>query len=342
MICHIFRCWILGCRSYWANHLRTYEKECPYTKVVSPNHHSGSLATHSSSSTSGSTNSSSVSLPPHHSPVLDRDVLKTVPQDDVIKAPFSIKDKMSQSSENNIDNFIIRHRVEAIQEEASISGGMKVIQTSVSPNPAPIQPADLAEAARAEAAYQEELVTYATKGPSVVITSKTKPRESLVPLPASAAPLSTGILAILIPSMLKRMAKEIPASTSRPSKRTKTSAPKQKPLKSWFGTQGRRQLSPKWVLWLDRLYNKPLWWIWTLPPPYQTKAASGTTRPTKGGENLVEVSSVWENRKETYTHTPPVRRGNEQVAGQHSRHDATARDAVAPAPPYDAVAPLQR
>ncbi|GAA0186213.1 hypothetical protein LIER_33501 [Lithospermum erythrorhizon] len=57
----------------------------------------------------------------------------------------------------------------------------------------------------------------------VAITTKTRPRESLAP---ESAPAS--IPTILIPSMLKRMATEIPSSTSRPSKRTKTSSLKKK------------------------------------------------------------------------------------------------------------------
>ncbi|GAA0158629.1 hypothetical protein LIER_15600 [Lithospermum erythrorhizon] len=58
-------------------------------------------------------------------------------------------------------------------------------------------------------------------------------------------------------------------------------------------------------------------------------------------ENPVKVSFVREDGEETYTHTPPVRMGNELMAGQKSRHDALAHEAVTPAPPADVVAAIQ-
>ncbi|GAA0186845.1 hypothetical protein LIER_34133 [Lithospermum erythrorhizon] len=145
--------------------LRVYEKE----KVASPDHHSGSLAT---SSTSGSTDSSSASTPSHPSLVLDKDVSKivTVTCANVTGPQTSIKDKMSQTSENNIENFEVCSLVGENQEEASISGGMLVLQVTGpanpgSANPVPIvqgvgaanpvsSPPDPNEATRAEAAYQ--------------------------------------------------------------------------------------------------------------------------------------------------------------------------------------------
>ncbi|GAA0166950.1 hypothetical protein LIER_21993 [Lithospermum erythrorhizon] len=61
---------------------------------------------------------------------------------------------MSQTSENNVDNFEVRPRAGANQEDASIGGGMPILQATGHANPTPIQPADPTEAERAEAAYQ--------------------------------------------------------------------------------------------------------------------------------------------------------------------------------------------
>ncbi|GAA0141728.1 hypothetical protein LIER_35447 [Lithospermum erythrorhizon] len=63
----------------------------------------------------------------------------------------------------------------------------------------------------------------------MAITTKTKPRDSMVPESTSAAPLpSTVIVAPVVNSILKRMVKDIHASTSRPSNRLKKSLPKKK------------------------------------------------------------------------------------------------------------------
>ncbi|GAA0143411.1 hypothetical protein LIER_04103 [Lithospermum erythrorhizon] len=45
--------------------------------------------------------------------------------------------------------------------------------------------------------------------------------------------------------------------------------------------------------------------------------------------------------RRTIPYTAPVRRESELVAGQQSRHDAASHEAVAPAPPTDAMVPLQ-
>ncbi|GAA0140583.1 hypothetical protein LIER_01899 [Lithospermum erythrorhizon] len=62
----------------------------------------------------------------------------------------------------------------------------------------------------------------------VDIATKMRPRESMVPESTSTVLPPTSIPAVLILSMLKRMVKDIPTSTLRPSKRVKTSAPKKK------------------------------------------------------------------------------------------------------------------
>ncbi|GAA0169489.1 hypothetical protein LIER_23964 [Lithospermum erythrorhizon] len=49
-------------------------------------------------------------------------------------------------------------------------------------------------------------------------------------------------------------------------------------------------------------------------------------------ENLAEVSSVLEDREETYTHTPPVRRNDEPVMGKQSPHEVAAGDTETPSP----------
>ncbi|GAA0176296.1 hypothetical protein LIER_29309 [Lithospermum erythrorhizon] len=64
--------------------------------------------------------------------------------------------------------------------------------------------------------------------------------------------------------------------------------------------------------------------------------------PQLRGENLVEVSSIREAREETYAYTYLVQKGNKLMARQQSRHDATARDAMAPTPPPDAIEALLR
>ncbi|GAA0186212.1 hypothetical protein LIER_33500 [Lithospermum erythrorhizon] len=78
---------------------------------------------------------------------------------------------MSQSSENNVDSFVVHPRVDANQEKASTSGGVPILQTSEpanlgSANPVPIAPSvvtatpvsslvDPNMAASEEAAYQD-------------------------------------------------------------------------------------------------------------------------------------------------------------------------------------------
>ncbi|GAA0170562.1 hypothetical protein LIER_24792 [Lithospermum erythrorhizon] len=84
-----------------------------------------------------------------------------------------------------------------------------------------------------------------------------------------------------------------------------------------------------------------------IPEPVNLRIG-GTVRklreqlPQLRRENSVEVWSVLEEGKETYTYTPPVLRGNEPVTGQHSRHEAATVGAMAPAPPPDAIRALQR
>ncbi|GAA0160986.1 hypothetical protein LIER_17412 [Lithospermum erythrorhizon] len=67
---------------------------------------------------------------------------------------------------------------------------------------------------------------------------------------------------------------------------------------------------------------------------------NGRTVPERGCP--VDVSSVREDGEETYTHTPPVRRGNEHVTGQQSRHEVMIGDVVPLAPPQDTMAALRR
>ncbi|GAA0158498.1 hypothetical protein LIER_15506 [Lithospermum erythrorhizon] len=246
-------------------------RECPYTRVASPEPLIESPTTHSSDSTSSSTDTSSTNSSPPHSLVSDKSTLKTatLTHVDLVPFPTSIKDKISQSS-SNINNFVVRPRTGEDQEEASISGGMPILQATgplveegQSPTPAidgvdtsnlTHVPVDPREAERAEAAYQEEVISYTdtekasadvdfddmvSDRPSlfcrVAITTKTKPGASMVPESTSTTPQATGsnppqttIPLAKIPSMLKRLAGEPPASNSQPTKRAKVPAPKKK------------------------------------------------------------------------------------------------------------------
>ncbi|GAA0165685.1 hypothetical protein LIER_21019 [Lithospermum erythrorhizon] len=128
---------------------RVYERECPYSKVASLEPLFGSPTTHSSSSTSDSTNTSSASSPSHHSPVLGEGVLKTstLTRVDVMTFHKSIKGEYElfcgvheffgaflEIFWINVDNFEVRQRTRANQEEASTSGGIPVLPTSGSVN----------------------------------------------------------------------------------------------------------------------------------------------------------------------------------------------------------------
>ncbi|GAA0145138.1 hypothetical protein LIER_05396 [Lithospermum erythrorhizon] len=64
--------------------------------------------------------------------------------------------------------------------------------------------------------------------------------------------------------------------------------------------------------------------------------------PQLRGENPVEISSVKEDGEKTYTHTPPVWRETEPLAGQLSCQNTAGREAVEPAPPIDAMVALWR
>ncbi|GAA0173040.1 hypothetical protein LIER_26740 [Lithospermum erythrorhizon] len=68
----------------------------------------------------------------------------------------------------------------------------------------------------------------------VKITSKVKPRESMVPLDfAPATPLpSTAVAVPQVRPILKRIASEFPIATSQPSKKAKKAVPSKKPSKS--------------------------------------------------------------------------------------------------------------
>ncbi|GAA0154548.1 hypothetical protein LIER_12495 [Lithospermum erythrorhizon] len=68
--------------------------------------------------------------------------------------------------------------------------------------------------------FDEMLSEQPSLFPRVAITTKTKPRASMVAESTPASP-PVAISAILIPSMLKRLEKDVPASTSQPSKRAK-------------------------------------------------------------------------------------------------------------------------
>ncbi|GAA0163105.1 hypothetical protein LIER_19057 [Lithospermum erythrorhizon] len=56
----------------------------------------------------------------------------------------------------------------------------------------------------------------------------------------------------------------------------------------------------------------------------------------------MELSSVREDKEETYTHTPAVRTDNELLTGQNNRHEAPEPEAMAPTLVADAVSALQR
>ncbi|GAA0183336.1 hypothetical protein LIER_30762 [Lithospermum erythrorhizon] len=64
--------------------------------------------------------------------------------------------------------------------------------------------------------------------------------------------------------------------------------------------------------------------------------------PQLRGENLMEVSSVREDGEETYTHTPPVRRNQEPIKGEQSRHKVAAAGTIASDPQQDFMAALRR
>ncbi|GAA0159122.1 hypothetical protein LIER_15977 [Lithospermum erythrorhizon] len=117
-----------------------------------------SLATESSSSSLDDSDISSANSPLPQLTVIDKVASKITP------------DKMSQSSENQIDNFELHPRTVADQAEASISGGMPIIQVegplNLVPLPQHAEPANPTpqlntaegvrdEAARVEKAYQD-------------------------------------------------------------------------------------------------------------------------------------------------------------------------------------------
>ncbi|GAA0154316.1 hypothetical protein LIER_12333 [Lithospermum erythrorhizon] len=129
----------------------------PLFEIPSLEPPSESPATSSSSSTSSSTDTSSASSPYPHSPVLDKGVSKTTTITHVNVTMFHTSIK-------------VRPHVGANQEEASPSRGMPILHETgpVDPrsdadgagvaNPMPTN-ADLTEAERAEAAYQEPTVS---------------------------------------------------------------------------------------------------------------------------------------------------------------------------------------
>ncbi|GAA0139652.1 hypothetical protein LIER_01153 [Lithospermum erythrorhizon] len=66
----------------------------------------------------------------------------------------------------------------------------------------------------------------------VAITSKTRPRKSLIPESESAAPIPSNIIpAHTVTSMLKRLASDVFGPAPHPSKRVKRALPKAKPSK---------------------------------------------------------------------------------------------------------------
>ncbi|GAA0158682.1 hypothetical protein LIER_15640 [Lithospermum erythrorhizon] len=93
--------------------------------------------------------------------------------------------------------------------------------------------------------FNDMVSDWPTLFPRVAITSKTKPRASMIPASSSTTPLASGpsppapanpptttnspsIPLAKIPSMLKRLAREPPPSGSQPIKQLKVSAPKKK------------------------------------------------------------------------------------------------------------------
>ncbi|GAA0175146.1 hypothetical protein LIER_28381 [Lithospermum erythrorhizon] len=271
--------------------------ECPYARVASPEALIESPTTYPSGSTSSSTDTSDASSPSHHSPVSDKSTLVTAPLTHVDVTPFRTSIKG--------------------QEEASISGGMPVLQATGPLNPeqavpnvgttiSPPAPVDPREAESAEAAFQEEIVSYTNtkRAPAdvdfddmvsdrpspfsrVAITTKMKPRASMVPKSTFATPLAsdshhppTKVPVPKILSMLKRLAKETPTSSSKPTKRVKiqwgVSHLAQKKKVSWVsvqgsGEEGTRSVggeSPMGPVPQHWFAHKLQWWNWILQPPF--------------------------------------------------------------------------
>ncbi|GAA0168192.1 hypothetical protein LIER_22962 [Lithospermum erythrorhizon] len=169
---------------------RVYKRECPYSRLANLEPHSESLEIHFSSTSFGDDTSPSANSPISEMTVGDIVASKFMSYNDDVRAicpykrlspfslilysevPFPLKDKMSQSSKNQVDNFELRPRTEADQAEASISGGMLIIplaeplaQVPLPQNTEPANPilhANVVEATRAEEAYQGMMASVPT------------------------------------------------------------------------------------------------------------------------------------------------------------------------------------
>ncbi|GAA0170331.1 hypothetical protein LIER_24619 [Lithospermum erythrorhizon] len=240
-------------------------EEYPYAPVVNKVIHQEPLTTQSASSSSDDSNTSSADSPLPQLTVTEKGASKIVPVYNDVMAPSSIKDIMSQSFENQADNFVLRPRVVEDQAEASVSSRISHIQTggplnhvSLTQQLKPANPTPpkttakgaIEEAARTEKAYQYEIANISASAepklvdfddmlmdhPSlftrVAIVPKAKPRKSMVPEATSTSPPPTVNVSIpTINPLLKRMATASP-SVLPPSKKAKKAAPSKKILTS--------------------------------------------------------------------------------------------------------------
>ncbi|GAA0146562.1 hypothetical protein LIER_06484 [Lithospermum erythrorhizon] len=155
--------------------LRVYERECPYSMTVNPGIRQESLATQSSSSSSEGSDTTSAISPLPQLKVTDKVASKITPCNNDVTADVLIKDIlcfdlrrrtvfssgtfggiwiMSQSSENQVDNFELRPRVGATQVDPSLSGWMPMLPVTGPANLEPTQSAPPTLADRAKASYQ--------------------------------------------------------------------------------------------------------------------------------------------------------------------------------------------
>ncbi|GAA0167503.1 hypothetical protein LIER_22423 [Lithospermum erythrorhizon] len=111
---------------------RAYERECPYA----PTHatRQGSLTTLSSDSSSNDLDSSLTTSPLPQPTVTDKVATKIASGINDVMDPVSIKGRMSQSSENHVDEFVARSYEETNEGEFSINGGMPLFRIEAHAN----------------------------------------------------------------------------------------------------------------------------------------------------------------------------------------------------------------
>ncbi|GAA0144430.1 hypothetical protein LIER_04877 [Lithospermum erythrorhizon] len=106
---------------------RVYVRECSYAKVASHVPRLESLATHPNDVSSDDESSLFANSPIPQVTVENKVVSKITQTNDDVKAYDPIKDKMSQSSENQMDNYELRPRNDPKHTECSRAGEMSLL-----------------------------------------------------------------------------------------------------------------------------------------------------------------------------------------------------------------------